>query len=165
MATRIRGPLPLARPCTPRSWRPRRSRSKRRIYHYLETSDLHFDRTDCHYFCLHDLQAGYDHADQHGYERLCRLVKFPKTIHTDQKTNPPPLVTSTKTSTSLVTSSTVLTSQSTTSKVICKTVPIVTPVYSTSTNIVTNSILYTTPCDGKPFLSLRSNRRNLTTHC
>jgi len=32
--------------------------------------------------------------------------------------------------------------------------PIVTPVYCTSTNIVTSSIPYVTPCTGKPYLPL-----------
>ncbi|KAM0696491.1 hypothetical protein Q7P36_003739 [Cladosporium allicinum] len=63
------------------------------------------------------------------------------------------VVTSTKTSTSLVTSSTTLTSLSTSSTIVCKTIPVVTPVYSTSTDILTSSIPYVIPCTGEPLLN------------
>lgn len=58
-------------------------------------------------------------------------------------------MTSTKTSTSTYTSETALVSQSTSSTVVCKTVPIVTPVTSISTCTKTTVVPYTTPCTGK----------------
>jgi hypothetical protein len=53
----------------------------------------------------------------------------------------------------VVTSSTVLSSLSNFSHVICKTIPIIKPVFSTSTSIITNSIPYVTPVTGKPLLN------------